>query len=85
MNVSESIWLAPLRKLLNDVREPQPGKEGLEKLMGALTEVDALLTLNRSQMPPDLVHFLERRSYEKAAQFCEGNLGMPRGTCGSRN
>lgn len=85
MNDSGSIWLAPLSKLLNDVREPKPGKEGLEKLMSALTEVDALLSRNRSQMPPELVHFLERRSYEKAAQFCEGNLGVARGTCGARN
>ena len=84
MNVPDSTWIAPLRKLLDDVRSPQPGKEGLEKMMAALADVESILAQNRSQMPPELVHFLERRSYDKAARYCDGNLGTPRGTCGIR-
>ncbi len=84
MNTTEITWLEPLRRLLVDVRSPQPGKEGLEQMMAALAEVEGLLARHRSQMPPELVHFLERRSYEKAARFCEGDLGMSRGACGAR-
>jgi len=84
MNLAEATWLDPLRRLLKDVREPEPGREGLEKLIAALAEVEAILALNRAQMPSELVHFLEKRSYEKAAQYCEGHSGIPRGTCGAR-
>ncbi len=82
MQTLEQTWLEPLRKLLADVRDPQPGKEGLAKMMAALTEVETLLMHNRADMPPELVHFLERRSYEKAARFCAADLSIPRGSCG---
>jgi len=36
-------------------------------------------------MPPDLVHFLERRSYDKAARLCAGSMAIPRGTCGTKS
>jgi hypothetical protein len=84
MNTLEQTWLEPLRKLLADVRDPQPGKEGLAKMMTALSEVETLLVHNRAEMPPELVHFLERRSYEKAARFCANELGITRGACGVR-
>jgi len=84
MNSTEPVWLEPLCKLLTTVRAPQPGKEGLAKMMTALAEVESLLASNRGEMPAELVHFLERRSYEKAAQYCEGGRGLPRGTCGAR-
>lgn len=85
MSALEPIWLEPLRKLLAEVRDPQPGKEGLTKMMTALSEVEGLLVRNRSEMPPQLIHFLDRRSYEKAALFCAGDLGIPAGTCGTRS
>lgn len=84
MNATEPVWLEPLQKLLADVRSPQPGKEGLQKMMASLAEMESLLAHNRSDMPPQLVHFLDRRSYEKAAQYCTGQLELPRGTCGAR-
>lgn len=85
MNIAEPIWLPPLRELLSSVCAPQPGKEGLTKLMGRLAEVEILLAKNRAEMPPELVHFLERRSYDKAAQLCAGSVAIPRGTCGAKN
>ncbi len=53
-------------------------------MMASLAEMESLLAHNRSDMPPQLVHFLDRRSYEKAAQYCTGQLELPRGTCGAR-
>lgn len=81
MQTLEQTWLEPLRKLLADVRDPQPGKEGLAKMMAALTEVETLLMYNRADMPQQLVHFLERRSYEKAARFCAEDSSITRGNC----
>ena len=85
MNVLQSAWLPPLRKLLDDLRAPRPGREGLTQLMASIANLDALLSQNRSEMPPDLIHFLERRSYEKAARYCDGATAAPRGTCGANN
>jgi len=84
MNVSEPSWLPRLQKLLGEVSTPKPGKEGLAKLMASLADVEIILTSNRGEMPAELVHFLERRSYEKAARFCEGGLSIPRGACGTK-
>jgi hypothetical protein len=54
----------------------------------ALNEVEALLTANRAELHPRLVHFLEGRSYAKALEFLGGDgsaLGQaasPPGGCG---
>jgi hypothetical protein len=85
MNTTDPLWLAPLRELLAVVCAPDPGKEGLTKLMANLAEIEALLARNRAEMPPELVHFLERRSYDKAARLCAGGMAIPRGTCGAKN
>jgi hypothetical protein len=85
IDATEPVWLPALRKLLAALCSPQPGREGLEQLVTSIAELDALLTQNRAEMPPDLIHFLERRSYDKAARYCEGNLIIPRGTCGARS
>jgi hypothetical protein len=85
MNTLQPSWLPPLRKLLEGLCTPQPGREGLTQLMASIADLDALLLQNRSEMPPDLIHFLERRSYEKAARYCDGVMPTPRGTCGAKN
>jgi hypothetical protein len=84
-NSSEPVWLEPLRGLLAVVCSPQPGKEALASLMTSLAEVETLLAQHRAEMPPDLVHFLERRSYDKAARLCAGSMAIPRGTCGTKS
>jgi hypothetical protein len=85
MNNPEPVWLESLRGLLAEVRSPQPGQAGLAKMMAALVELETLLTKNRAEMSPDLIHFLERRSYDKAAKLCGGDLAIPRGTCVAKN
>ncbi len=85
MDVIEPAWIAPLRKLLSSLCSPQPGREGLTQLVGSIADLDTLLTQNRAEMPADLIHFLERRSYDKAARYCEGVMSIPRGSCGAKN
>jgi hypothetical protein len=85
MNESPPTWLPALRALLASLCSPKPGAEGLNQLMTSIADLDSLLSHNRSEMPPDLVHFLDRRSYDKAARYCEGVMTIPRGTCGLKN
>ncbi|MFM9090865.1 MAG: hypothetical protein ACKOUK_03880 [Verrucomicrobiota bacterium] len=49
--------------------------------MGA---VEALLEANRAGLHPQLVHFLEQRSYAKALLFLGGAEDIPVGRCGGR-
>lgn len=53
-------------------------------LVGALRELDAVVKEAGDQLPGDLKHYLERRSYEKAARWMEGQADIKRGTCGGR-
>jgi hypothetical protein len=71
-------------------------KESLNALMDAIKRVDAAsitseMTLleryladGRATLPPQLVHFLEKRSYAKALAFLDGAPEVPVGTCRPR-
>ncbi len=54
------------------------------KVTEGLKSLDGLLVENRSELDPQLVHFLSRRSYEKALMFLEGEGDIPKGVCGGR-
>jgi hypothetical protein len=54
---------------------------GINAAMGA---VDASLEANRAGLHPQLVHFLEQRSYAKALLFLGGAEDIPVGRCGGR-
>jgi hypothetical protein len=60
------------------------GADGSARLMQALGRLDELLAQHRAEMPAELAHFLERRSYDKATQWCAGadeiKCGSPRPT-----
>ena len=56
-------------------------------ISAALTEVESLLAAHRSGLHPQLVHFLEGRSYAKALAYLGGDSGFappasPPGGCG---
>ena len=69
-------------------------KESLIALLDGITRADAgviaaqtaalddVLERGRTTLHPQLLHFLERRSYSKALQFLGGADVLPRGTCG---
>jgi hypothetical protein len=83
--VKEPEWLDSLRNRLEEVLHPSPGSEGKTKLLETLAELGKLLVRHRAEMPNELVHYLERRSYEKAAQYCAGGFSIHRGNCGSKS
>lgn len=49
-----------------------------------MKRLDDWAALGRDQLHPQLVHFLERRSYAKAQQFLGGASDIPLGVCGGR-
>jgi hypothetical protein len=55
--------------------------EGIAAQMALL---DGLLAQGRSQLRPQLVHYLERRSYAKALMFLGGETDIPVGVCGGK-
>jgi hypothetical protein len=49
-----------------------------------MVRLDDFLAQGRLQLHPQLVHFLERRSYAKALMFLGGETDIPVGACGGR-
>ena len=49
-----------------------------------MARLDEILEKARSDLHPQLVHFLERRSYAKAVMFLGGESDIPVGICGGR-
>lgn len=48
------------------------------------SRLDDLVARGRTGLHPQLVHFLERRSYAKALMFLGGGADIPAGNCGGR-
>lgn len=49
-----------------------------------MARLDGFLDAGRASLHPQLVHFLERRSYAKAVMFLGGESDIPVGICGGR-
>jgi len=49
-----------------------------------MARLDNFLAQGRGVLHPQLVHFLERRSYAKALMFLGGESDIPVGICGGR-
>ena len=49
-----------------------------------MADLDRDLAEGRGSLHPQLVHFLERRSYPKALMFLGGESDIPAGSCGGR-
>jgi hypothetical protein len=47
-----------------------------------MTRLDEFVAHGRAGLHPQLVHFLENRSYAKAAMFLDGDINIPAGVCG---
>ncbi|MBT5901608.1 MAG: hypothetical protein HOH58_05815 [Opitutaceae bacterium] len=48
-------------------------------------KLDTFLAEGRGQLHPQLVHFLENRSYAKAHMFLGGESDIPVGICGGKH
>jgi hypothetical protein len=71
--MSESIQR--IEALLAQLDEPEQPEDRLK----ALRELDALTPEDRETLPPRLVHFIQKRSYEKARQFIKEGTDQPHG------
>lgn len=49
-----------------------------------MEKIDRFLNEGRAALHPQLVHFLEKRSYAKAVMFLGGESDIPVGICGGR-
>jgi hypothetical protein len=49
-----------------------------------MVKLEGYLDEGRGKLHPQLVHFLERRSYNKALMFLGGESDIPAGSCGGR-
>jgi hypothetical protein len=49
-----------------------------------MDRLDGFLAAGRATMHPQLVHFLQNRSYAKALMFLGGETAIPTGACGGR-
>ena len=49
-----------------------------------MARLDEHLSRGRAGLHPQLVHFLENRSYAKALMFLGGETNIPVGVCGGR-
>jgi hypothetical protein len=50
----------------------------------SMASLDDYLARGRDTLHPQLVHFLENRSYAKALMFLGGESNIPVGVCGGR-
>ena len=49
-----------------------------------MARLDDFLARGRAGLHPQLVHFLENRSYAKALMYLGGDTNIPVGVCGGR-
>lgn len=68
-----------LDELAGAIRAADSGTIG-----SALKELDRLTAEHKRALDPQLLHFLQRRSYEKAQAFLAGDDDIPAGICGGR-
>jgi len=79
MNPMEPEIKAALIALLDAIKNSNGPVIGIE-----MARLDGFLEQGRGTLHPQLVHFLERRSYAKAVMFLGGESDIPVGICGGR-
>lgn len=55
-----------------------------QRTVDEMAKLDDYLEKGRAGLHPQLVHFLENRSYAKAVMFLGGDTNIPVGVCGGR-
>jgi len=55
-----------------------------EVVAAEMAKLDGFLEQGRGSLHPQLIHFLEKRSYAKAVMFLGGESDIPVGICGGR-
>lgn len=65
--------------LLDSIKRADGAKIGVQ-----LGQLDDYLAAGRGRLHPQLVHYLEGRSYAKAVAWLGGEGGIPAGNCGGK-
>lgn len=68
-----------LQALLDDIAQGRG-----DTVVAAMERLDGYVVAGRGQLHPQLVHFLENRSYAKALMFLGGETDIPVGRCGGK-
>lgn len=55
-----------------------------QTIADAMARLDEFLEQGRRTLHPQLIHFMENRSYAKALMFLGGETDIPVGVCGGR-
>jgi hypothetical protein len=55
------------------------------RMLRGMERLDGLVAAHKRELDPQLVHFLERRSYAKAMDFVGGVADIPSGTCAPKS
>lgn len=55
-----------------------------QRVASEMARLDEFLQAGRETLHPQLVHFLQNRSYAKALMFLGGESDIPVGVCGGR-
>src|SRR3954468_10901404 len=55
-----------------------------QRVAAEMARLDGFLANGRATLHPQLVHFLQNRSYAKAVMFLGGETDIPVGACGGR-
>ncbi|HLS28650.1 MAG TPA: hypothetical protein VK041_08375 [Opitutales bacterium] len=71
----------PLKESLQALLEAIEKADG-DQIRAQLDRLDQLTRDHGRELDPHLVHFLQRRSYQKALAFLEGERDIPPGLCG---
>ncbi len=74
---------AQIKESLNSLLDAIKQADGT-RVAGEMGRLEDLLSRSRPNLHPQLVHFLERRSYAKALLFLGGETDIPAGACGGR-
>ncbi len=72
-----------IKAALNALLEAIKRADG-QTIAGEMAKLDDYLERGRATLHPQLVHFLEKRSYAKAVMFLGGESDIPVGICGGR-
>ncbi len=73
--------LEALRKALEEMNQGIANADAA-LISESVKRLDALLSANKSSLDPQLVHYLSRRSYEKALMHLNAAGNIPKGICG---
>ena len=81
--LSLTVMETQIKESLNSLLTAIKAANG-QTVAAEMERLDELLERGRAELHPQLVHFLQNRSYAKALMFLGGEANIPVGVCGGR-